>query len=143
MTETRSSGEIPLGPCGSALVADVTIAQLSSGATQTAIGGPTTLPGTSIVSLIFGGYWLTSMMLTVSGIGFGGAIRVPLSSTTVCPSFDDSTISARATAGSKLASSPAANTWPVRSSMLFSSRSFCPRVLHGLAVGRLCGAKLT
>ena len=54
-TLTRSSGPVPPLPCGSALVADVTIAQLSSFAIQAAVGGPTTLPGTSMVTLTVGG----------------------------------------------------------------------------------------
>ncbi len=55
ITLTRSSGEMPNFPAGSALVAEVTMAQLSSLAIHAAIGGPTTLPGTSIVALMVGG----------------------------------------------------------------------------------------
>ena len=54
-TETRSSGAIPNLTAGSALVADVKMAQLESGAIQTAKGGPTTEPGTSKVCTMRGG----------------------------------------------------------------------------------------
>src|SRR5262249_38962087 len=55
ITLTRSSGPVPPLPWGSDLVADVTMAQLWSLATHAAVGGPTTLPGTSIVALMTGG----------------------------------------------------------------------------------------
>src|ERR1700712_303403 len=69
ITETRLSGEMPSVPAASALVAEVTMAQLSSGATQTAAGGPTTLCGASMVAPSFGGYCDTSMIVMVSGFG--------------------------------------------------------------------------
>src|SRR6185437_14817320 len=54
-TATRSSGEIPPFTAASALVAAVTMPQLSSLLIQIAPGGPTTLPGASNVALIRGG----------------------------------------------------------------------------------------
>jgi hypothetical protein len=55
MTVTLLSGATPDFPAGSTFVELVAIAQLSSGAIHTAIGGPTTLPGTSMVAFMVGG----------------------------------------------------------------------------------------
>ena len=66
-TLTRSSGEMPNFPAGSAFVAAVRMAQLESAAIQTANGGPTTEPGTSTVPTIRGGLCPTSIRSTLSG----------------------------------------------------------------------------
>jgi len=80
---------------GSALVEAVTIAQLSSGATHTDIGGPTTAPGTSMLVSTRGAALPNSITLSVSGLTGVAAICAPFTSA-VWPSLDESAMSARA-----------------------------------------------
>ena len=98
-TVTWSSGPMPAGRAGSARVAEVTMAKVSSLLTATAVGGPTTLPGTSMVAVTLGGDWDRSMTDRVSGAASGGATWAPLDRT-VWASLDDSATSARAGAQS-------------------------------------------
>jgi hypothetical protein len=74
-------------PCGAfelALAAAVRIAQLSSGATHTAVGGPTTLPGTGTVAVIFSASSLRSIVVIVSGVAAEAAVRLPCASSAEC-----------------------------------------------------------
>ena len=93
-TETVSSHAMPSGTAGSALVAAVRIAQLESAAIQTAKGGPTTEPGTSMVPTMRGGFWPTSIRSTVSGRIGSAATWAALSSSTVWLSFIERMMSA-------------------------------------------------
>src|SRR4051794_506551 len=95
-TETRSSGE-SAGAVASALVAEVTRAKRSSGVTATAVGGPTTLPGTSRVAVTRGGSAERSITDSVSGRGVG-ELAGPAGVMTVWPSFTETATSARAVA---------------------------------------------
>ena len=104
ITDTRSSGAMPNVPDGSALVAPVTMAKLSSGAIATAIGGPTTLPGASTVATMRGSP-LRSMTLTVSGGASLAATWFAAASITVWASLDEIAMSARATPASAVAAS--------------------------------------
>ena len=65
----------------------------------TLIGGPTTLPGTGISAMTFGGVTPRSMMVTVSGAALGTTLTTPLSSTTLL-SFDETAHWAGAPGGS-------------------------------------------
>lgn len=51
--------------------------------TATLIGGPTTLPGTGISAITFGGVTPRSMMVRVSGAAFGTTLTTPLSRMTL------------------------------------------------------------
>src|SRR5262249_30198293 len=69
MTESLLSGTVFLGSAGSSLVAAVTSATDSSGATATLSGGPTTLAGALISWIALGGEAARSMIVTLSAGG--------------------------------------------------------------------------
>jgi hypothetical protein len=81
MIETLLSGTTFFGSAGSILVAAVTSATDSSGATATLEGGPTTLVGALISATIFGGDVPRSMIVTASGAGFCTTVFTPSIST--------------------------------------------------------------
>src|SRR5262245_66263735 len=77
MTVSLSSGTVFFGSLGSTLVAPVTSAKLSSRATATLKGGPTTLAGAWSSATTLGGVALRSMTVTVSGGGLAGTEFTP------------------------------------------------------------------
>src|SRR5213083_3212192 len=105
MTDTRVSGTVLVGSLGSTLLDEPTSARLSSGVRATLRGGPTTLPGAAISATNRGGEALRSMIVTVSGRGFGTIFTVPLSSMTLL-SFDVTA----SCAGAEVASASTANS---------------------------------
>src|SRR3954447_22727071 len=109
MTLSLSSGTVFVASFGSTFVAPVTRAKLSSGATATLKGGPTTLAGACTSPISFGGEADKSMIETVSGGGFWTVFVTP-SSSTALPSFAETATSVRADAGAS--ASPAATSTP-------------------------------
>src|SRR5438093_588795 len=105
MADTRVSGTVLVGSLGSTLLDEPTSARLSSGVRATLRGGPTTLPGAAISATNRGGEALRSMIVTVSGRGFGTIFTVPLSSMTLL-SFDVTA----SCAGAEVASASTANS---------------------------------
>ena len=95
MTLSRLSGTVFLGSDGSILVEAATRAMLSSGATATLCGGPTTEPGTFSWPTTLGGETPRSTMVTLSGAGFSTILLTPSTLTTLV-SFDDTAICALA-----------------------------------------------
>src|SRR5437016_11330955 len=89
ITESLSSGAVFLGSAGSSLVAPVTSAKLSSRATATLKGGPTTLAGAWISATTLGGVALRSMTATESADGLVGTELTP-SIRTAFPSLAES-----------------------------------------------------
>ena len=65
---------------GESFVAEVTSASDASGVIATETGGPTTLVGALTSAITVGGLVLRSMIVTVSGVGFGGTVFTPLTS---------------------------------------------------------------
>src|SRR5262249_57908312 len=88
MTVSLSSGTVFFGSLGSTLVALVTNAKLSSRASATLKGGPTTLAGAGSSATTFGGGALTSMTVTVSGRGLA-ATQFTSPTTTPPPSLPE------------------------------------------------------
>ena len=70
MTLSLLSGTVFLGSDGSILVEAATRAMLSSGATATLCGGPTTEPGALTWPTTLGGETPRSTIVTLSGAGF-------------------------------------------------------------------------
>src|SRR5215510_4471896 len=95
MTESLLSGTVFLGSAGSSLVAAVTSAIDSSGATATLSGGPTTLAGALISWIALGGEAPRSMIVTLSAGGLAGTALTP-SIRTALPSLAERASSAAA-----------------------------------------------
>ena len=78
MTVSLSSGIALVGSAGSSFIAPVTSAKLSSEATATLEGGPTTLAGTGNSATMRGAPPESSMMATLSGTGCLAHLRHPV-----------------------------------------------------------------
>ena len=88
MTLSRLSEAVFLGSDGSILVVATTSAMLSSGATATLCGGPTTEPGALTWPTTLGGETPRLIMVTLSGAGFSTILLTPSTLMTLV-SFDD------------------------------------------------------
>src|SRR5262245_41745603 len=95
-TLTLLSGLVLLLSAGSICVEAATSASDSSGVTATEVGGPTTLPGTSLtVPSTCTGDWPRSRMVIESGVGLSALLVTPFTCWTLW-SFDETAICAQA-----------------------------------------------
>src|SRR5262245_4613404 len=119
MTLSLLSGAVFLGSVGSILVDAAISAMLSSGATATLCGGPTTDPGAFSWPTNLGGDTPRSMIVTLSGGGFSTILFTP-STLIILVSFDDTASCALVYVGRAISTSRARATLSV---MLFPPRS--------------------
>src|SRR5262245_27518775 len=137
ITESLSSGTVFFGSAGSTLDAPVTSAKLSSRATATLKGGPTTLAGAWISATTLGGVALRSMTGTVSGGGLAGTDFTP-STRTALPSLAESASWPLAPDDAEIKATsesiPTQAVWRcMRTSQLRGSSCSCERAAHSPA----------